>query len=457
MSNNFLLRSLDLTPRLLRRSLPLKIPSCLRRGKSLNQKTTFLVLTFFLVLTVFPAWAREDGSISLLSEQEAIRLGLERSEFQQKLDAFVQIAESGPAQARAWPNPEFSYSQESSDEGPSDIIQRSYLLTQEVDLSGRRGLRIKAADNRLAAAGQEASLMRLSQAAAIRRNFYEILYQQSLKDIFQQWLTSMASMAIGMRKRQAAGDISDFDLNRFLQEQGVVEAEQSRIQAIHENSLQIFRGLIGWPKEDSPLMVSGGLLPEQEPLPLDILLARSANHPALTALQREGQALELEEQIAGRWKIPDITFGLGVQTVSRGGGDAVLFNISLPIPVLDRNKAEQQRAGADRRLARNKHSLALAEMEAEIRGLWRQVTGLTAAARRLNEQDSRFLVQTAETAYWAGEIGVFEVLDAYRSAFERQAQALSLMREARMMQIELDLLTGEGADFEATNRYTQRR
>jgi len=451
MSSNFLSHGLALRPCLLGRSLPLKIPSCLRRGNSLNQKTTFFVLTVFLVLTVFPAWAREDGSVLLLSEQEAIRLGLERSEFQQKLDAFVQIAESGPVDARAWPNPEFSYSQESGVEGSADTIQRSYLLTQEVDLSGRRSLRIKAADHRLAAAGQEASLMRLSQRTVIRQYFYEILYQQHLKDIFQQWRTSMESMEIGMRKRQAAGDISDFDLNRFLQEQAVIEAEQSRILAEHENSSQIFRGLIGRPKEDSPLMVSGNLLPEQEPLPLDILLARAANHPALTALQREGQALELEEQIAGRWKTPEITFGLGVQTVSRGGGDAVLFNISLPIPVLDRNKAEQQRAGADRRLARNKHSLALAETEAGVRGLWRHLTGLTAAARRLNEQDSRALVQTAETAYWAGEIGVFEVLDAYRSAFERQTQVLSLMREARMMQIELDLLTGEGADF-AINR-----
>ena len=48
----------------------------------------------------------------------------------------------------------------------------------------------------------------------------------------------------------------------------------------------------------------------------------------------------------------------------------------------------------------------------------------------------------AETAYRNNELGVLELIDAYRNALESEVSALQLALDARLKQIELDKLIG---------------
>lgn len=52
------------------------------------------------------------------------------------------------------------------------------------------------------------------------------------------------------------------------------------------------------------------------------------------------------------------------------------------------------------------------------------------------------LVRTAEAAYAGGELGILELLDAYRGALDAELQALELEWGARRARIEVDRALG---------------
>lgn len=310
-------------------------------------------------------------------------------------------------------------------------------------MPGLRAIKTKAARQRLDAVNQEVIQLRLERTADIRQKFYEVLYQQQLQDIFSIWRSGMDAIETVMQKRKEAGDISGYDLDRMKQERSLVLARQRRARAEHERLRQELLADIGLVNRDPNWPgVTGSLLPQTSPMPLGKILEQVASQPDLMAMHLQGKAYATDEGLAERWWSPDVTLGLGYKDIDNDDGDALLFTVSLPIPVFDRSSGARQRATANRHQQQSKYKIALSERQGKIRGLWHQSSELAEAVRPLADEDSRSLVQTAEVAYKAGEIGVLEILDAYRSSFENRAQILSLMRETRMVRIELDLITG---------------
>ena len=125
--------------------------------------------------------------------------------------------------------------------------------------------------------------------------------------------------------------------------------------------------------------------------------------------------------------------------------DGIVINASIPIPLFDRRKDKQTRYQANAMLTQSKYQLAHATALAEIKGLWLQTTQYQRSAEMFRQesiQDTRDLIKTAEAYYRAGEIGILELLDAYRGALNAELNALDLEFKARRARIQLDYLTG---------------
>jgi cobalt-zinc-cadmium efflux system outer membrane protein len=145
--------------------------------------------------------------------------------------------------------------------------------------------------------------------------------------------------------------------------------------------------------------------------------------------------------------VPELTLGIGHKTVDDdlGSDSGQMIGAGITIPLFDRGQASQQRASASAAVARNEHLLKLARAGGEVRGLWNEVTDLTGAAWQQHtaaSQETTALVKVAEAAYRGGEIGVLELLDAYRAAHDAELKALDMAAAARQAQVELDRLTG---------------
>ncbi len=248
-----------------------------------------------------------------------------------------------------------------------------------------------------------------------------------------------------MDKREAAGDLSGYDRRRISRERVAIVSRQRRSAAQLEAAWQQLLGMIDPDKSRELDTVKGQLIPVALQ-PLSSLLERLAQHPRLLQRKRQAEASRLTARAVTRSRIPEITVGLGHKRIdtSNGSDSGLMLSASLPLPLFDRKQGPRQQAHAEARQAESEYQLMMQKAQANVRALWHKTAQLRNNARLFSEQSlaaSYELVRIAESAYHANEIGVLELIDAYRSALEAETTALQLALEARLVRIELDEIT----------------
>ncbi|OYW64245.1 MAG: hypothetical protein B7Z32_09155 [Hydrogenophilales bacterium 12-64-13] len=294
------------------------------------------------------------------------------------------------------------------------------------------------------AAGNAARMIEL--AADIRRSFHDALYRQASIQATEAWMQRFTRIQGMVDKLARAGEASGYDQRRLARERQTAEARLAAERAEQDRILARLAALTGAPAA-SPL--AGELLPSA-PLPVETVLARLDQRPDLQALSRRAQAADLDGRAARRGGIPDVTVGVGPKFVDDGStrDSGLALSLSVPLPVFDRQQAQQQRAAAEALQARAEYQLAKRRAEGELRGLYRQTESLRATAIDYRQQAmaaSPELLRIAEAAYQGGESSLLELLDAYRGTLETETTALELEKRARDARIEYELLSGSVA------------
>jgi cobalt-zinc-cadmium efflux system outer membrane protein len=384
---------------------------------------------------------------SALTEEEAVERGLALPAYTDTLQADVAAARARAQEERLWPNPVISYSREDA----SDTEDMAWLA-QEFQLSGRRGLRSKAADELLIAAEQRAARQRDLRAARIRAAFYSVLLAQKRVRATTTWMRQLQDAVETVARREAVGDVSAYDKRRVERELHNAESRVATESAALEAAWVRLAPQVGLEPDanDGWPALLGVLLPETELPSLNELAAIMKTRADLQAIENEARAAELEGRAADRGWIPPLTLGAGPKTVDADGSRDTGFVVtaSIPLPVFQRDQAGRIRAAGEARAARGILSLRRAKALAQLQGAWRNAILMTEAARRFaatTEDTSVHLIRTAEAAYRGGEIGVLELVDAYRTSLDDDLRRLEIELEARRARIELDLAAGGGS------------
>lgn len=377
-----------------------------------------------------------------LTEAEAVRLGLTRTDFADLERGAVQAAEADVLAAGLYPNPTLSYSRESINGSP-DTVEQTWMLEQTFDFSGRRGLHREAASRRVAAVTAGNATRQLEMATEIRRSFHEVLFRQETIRATETWAQHFSRVEGMVGKLARAGEASGYDRRRLARERQTVEARLAAERGELDRILARLIALTG--TADAPLL-KGELLPSA-PTPVETVLTSLDQRPDLQSLSRRAEAADLDGRAARRGGIPEVTVGIGPKSVDNGSSqdNGVALSLSVPLPVFDRQQAGQQRAAAEALQARAEYRLAKSRAEGELRGRYRQAEGLRAMAidyRSRAVAVSPDLLRIAEAAYQGGESSLLELLDAYRGTLETETTALELEKRARDARIEYDLLTG---------------
>lgn len=396
-------------------------------------------LIAFMLALPLAAWAQTTP----LTEAEALRRGLSRTELSDLERGSVGAAEADAEAAGLMPNPTLGYSRERMS-GVGGATDETWQLAQAFDLSGRRGLRQEAAARRVDAAAAGNTARRAELAGEIRRRFHEVLRGQQTVQVTETWAQRFARIEAMVSKLAGAGEASGYDLRRLSRERQTAQARLATEQATLDRSRERLAALLG--KPGTPANIVGSLLPG--PLPaLNASLATLDRRPDLQMLARRAEAADLDGRAAARGWAPDVTVGLGTKRSDKGivRDNGAVVTLSIPLPVFDRQQAGEKRAAAEALNTRAEYALARSRAEGELRGLHRQVTGLTAAAAEFRQRAvaaSPDLLRIAEAAYQGGESTLLELLDAYRGALEAETTALDLEAQARDARIDYDLLTG---------------
>ncbi|MEF8793898.1 TolC family protein [Thiohalorhabdus sp.] len=402
----------------------------------------FFALGLLLVAALAPGPA---GAESPLTIERALRLSANSSPLQRELQAKVDLAESRAREASLWPNPRLSLSQERYSVDGGDTTQRFYSLSQEFDLSGQRGLRTRAARVRAEGVRRGNARTRLERRARVRERFYAVLFHQRRVDALQESLGRLDRVAGIVAERRRAGAASGYDQRRLEREQATLRARLRQARAEQGRARSGLRALLP-DASGLPENVTGTLRPEKV---TSLARYRKAldRRADLRRLQAEARAAGLAQRAAGRGWVPDVTVGLGVTTVDQPGadGNGSLLELTVPLPAFDRGQTEAAAAAARQTRAEARYRRLLERARAQVGGLWRQTRELTGATTEFRQQalaKSRELTEIAEAAYRAGELGILELLDAYRGQLDARLRTLEMARAARTSWIDLARTAG---------------
>jgi cobalt-zinc-cadmium efflux system outer membrane protein len=380
-----------------------------------------------------------------LTEAKAIESALARPVIRQAEDARLLAADSVVTESLTRPNPVVSLTHEMVDAPTGNASESTVMVSQAFDISGRRQLRKAAAETRRDASLLESQSQRIVLVQEARRAFAEALYQQQLQEAHQAWLGRLDAAVSVVGHLAKVGEVSGYDRRRLEREAQSAKARLRTIEAEGSRQREILAGAIDKPGSGFGRL-EGDMLPDAPPA-LETLLASTSQHPAMASLEAQATAFERDREVAERLRRPDITVGVGTKHVSEPGfsDNGLMLALSVPIPMFDKGRAQEQQARAQVASLQAERSLKLARTQAELRGLWRQTTQLretTLAFRDETLTASQELSRIAEASYRAGEGSLLELLDAYRAELEAHAMKLDLALRARLSRIELDALTG---------------
>jgi cobalt-zinc-cadmium efflux system outer membrane protein len=391
---------------------------------------------------LFAGSARAEAALTL---GEAERRALSQESVAQLMAARRRQADGAVSSAATWPNPEFTASRESVDLAGATSRERFYWLHQKFDISGERGLRKKAARQEATVTEAEIASLRRDIRLRVRERFFAALYQQQRLARITHWREELRRVIDHAEKRHRAGDISAYDVVRLQRAASSFRTQADTARARHARALSELAALIGQDASEPPAALAGTLAPEALP-PLDSYLRRLPQLPELQALQAQADAHRLTAEAEKRAVIPDITIGAGYKELREGGRrfDGSLLSLGFRIPLFDRNQGRRASAEAAAEAQAAEGRIALAQMRGEVIGRWRELRELQRNASRFardNQASSRALLQAAEAAYNAAEIGALELVDAYRNVLDADLRLLTLRERARSASIALQRLT----------------
>ncbi len=400
-----------------------------------------------LLAFVSSAVAQERDPASALTEEAVVKLAVRRAPLTDAIEGEIAIEEGRGRAASAYPNPQLSYLREQTF-GTFGTGEDYLLLSQTIDLGNRRGLLGEAGAARARAARSEGDAARLTVAAEARLRFYEMLYRQDRVAALKVWIARIAEALAIVMHREERGDAATYDRRRLERERAVANGRFETERAALERAQARLAALLG-PGVSAPV-VTGTLLPDSEPAALPALRASSRSRPDFRALGLRIDAAALDSTAASRWWVPDLRLDggwKGVDFGKQGRAEGFLLGPSLSLPLWDQSSGLAHAAAGEARAARGRRALLESELDGELGGARAEAVRLRRAAtgfRREASAASGDLLRIASAGYEGGELGLLELLDAYRGAADDALTALDMAHAARRVRVELDRTTGAG-------------
>jgi len=409
-----------------------------------------LVLSLAVALVVRPARAAEETAQVTLDEAVAL---LRRQSPELLAGALkVRAAQGDVTTARLYPNPTLSFGAGNfpigrtnpPGIGAGDTVNEQVGIGQELVLWGKRGERIAAAHGRMAAAGAERADLDRRLVFEVRARFVRTLVAGERLRLARENLTHYRETVRVSRERADAGEISAAEFDKIALEQRgfeheVADAEIERRQAVAE-----LLPLLGLDVAD--LVPVGELRLPAARTDTDTLVSEALRRrPDLTAAERAAEAAEAALRLARAERWPNVTVGVQYThdefQVAGNLANSLGANFSLPLPLVNRNQGEIERAEAEALIARREVQKLRLGIPQEVRIA---VTSYTVAGERVRRFEEAFLRQSedarraAEVSYREGAISLLEFVEAERTFIQTQRDHLDA------------LLDGHTAAFDVT-------
>jgi cobalt-zinc-cadmium efflux system outer membrane protein len=283
--------------------------------------------------------------------------------------------------------------------------------------------------------------------ADLRLAFTDVWVAQEREREFTRSRDQLTTLADILGRREAAGESAGFDHLRAEREVFDLDASRAAAAAARAQAQVMLASFLALPGDPVSLEALRPA-PGSDPLPpLAELVARAETvRGDLAALTRDIDAATFAEQAAGRLRIPDPELVAGAKASNAAGGDTgSIVSVHVSIPVFDRGRPEQAVARARGRQARAEADLLRRTVRAQIAAWRAAVIDRRAMAERHRAALAGGAVQIeriAQVSYEAGERGILDLLDAYRTMSAARVRQVELDAAVREAEIELEFVSG---------------
>ncbi|MEP7310876.1 MAG: TolC family protein [Acidobacteriota bacterium] len=384
------------------------------------------------------------GAQSLtLTESEALARLSADSPRVRAARASIDIARVDVLTAGRWPNPRVTFDRESV----AGITENMVMVAQPLPITGRRRLEVDAASALVDASAHRSDDDVRRLRADLRLAFADLVAAQTREHELAAAGDRLRGLADVLAKREAAGDAAGFDRLRAERETLEIDADRAAVEIDRARAQGILAGFFADLPEPSRLIAAGiSNAPVAVP-PVEALVeSAEAARGEILALRREIEAARFSARAADRRLIPEPELVAGTKSSTFGGGDiGSVVTLHATIPLFDRARPERALAvarGAQAEARLSAFRLALRGQIAALRGV---VVARRTAAERYRAQaiaSADQVERIAQISYDAGERGILELLDAYRTGGTARIRQAALDAAVRQAEIELEFASG---------------
>ena len=397
------------------------------------------------MLLAYPACAAQPAAVAApLTLDAALGLALEHNPALRAAAHGVHIAAGQRVQAAALPNPEVSLLAEGlQKEGRTTTV----MVSQLIELGGKRGARIAAAELDGAAAAAELAAARSKLRAEVMAAFFDVLAAQERMTLAAASSELARRASAAASRRVAAGRISPVEETRarVAEANSKIELSQSgsELEAARRQLAAAWGG--GAPSFGAVEAPSAAVPARPAGAELGAMLAQA---PQLVLARIEVERQQARADLERRRQLPDLTLSLGSKRDEQFGQRQTVVGVSLPLPLFDRNQGNI--ASALRRTDHARDELAAIEnrLALEVSQAWLRLDASEAQLEIIRSE----ILPAAQSAYDAsakgfelGKFGFLDVLDAQRTLFQARAQYVRSLAELHRAGADIERLLGRSA------------
>jgi cobalt-zinc-cadmium efflux system outer membrane protein len=367
------------------------------------------------------------------------------------LDAYskeVRAREAEMIQAGLRPNPFLSFEAEnvfgSGMYSGTDAAELTVSLRQEIELGGKRSKRQGLAAAEVDVAHSEYLVAKADHLARTAASFAGLLAAQERQALADELTTLAERMLEDVRERIAAGKTAAAESGRariLLREMEIAKAKARREVAAARRTLAAGMG-----RETADFgTVAGDLAQLPHPPPLAELEGLIDESPQIAILMHEIKRRERAVALERARRLPDLEVGLGTRYDRESEDTALLFGLSMPLPLFNRNQGAVAAARSRLAGAEAKKQGAVVQVKAALAENWETMAAAHEEAEILREEvlpTARQALEDARYGYEAGKFGLLEVLDAQRTLVEARGSYLEALSTFHRTAAEMGRLLG---------------
>ncbi|MFH1312643.1 MAG: TolC family protein [Candidatus Eisenbacteria bacterium] len=364
----------------------------------------------------------------------------------------VRASEAAAVQAGLFPNPEIGVEMEnfggSGEFEGFDGSETTFRLSQLIELGGKRSGRARVAALDLNLAGWDYESKRLEVVSEATKAFVDVLAAQERLALTEE-LEDLADEVFNVvRERVRHGKVSPVEEARA----GVVlassrietekagrelEASRKRLAAIWGSSSPAFES------------VSGELEVIESIPPAGTVARHVSRNPDIVRWAAEMEQREAALDLEKARRIPDLTLSGGVKHFREMDINAFVVDLSIPLPLFDRNQGGTRearyrlaKASEERRASEVRVRTALAETHLSLSAAYAQAVALRDDV--LPGATTAF--EAASEGYRLGKFNYLDVLDAQRTLFKAREQYIETLAAYHKASVDVERLIGERLD-----------